>query len=166
MRPWVVAPVVLALWIGCGDPGPDADTTHDAAHDTTPVRVWFTRGDTLVSVPRPDTPDSLRAALESLVAGPRPEERSRGLTSWFGEETRDVLGEVRTESGVAVVDFRRSLPDLIPGAGSSAGSEILLSALDSTVFQFPSVEAVEYRLAGSCEAFWSWLQRECAIVRR
>jgi hypothetical protein len=108
----------------------------------------------------------VRLALESLVAGPTAEERSRGLSSWFGDETRDVIGGVRTEGDRLVVDFRADLPTLIPGAGSSAGSEVLLAALDSTVFQFGTVDAVEYRLEGSCPAFWEWLQRECVVVRR
>lgn len=137
--------------------GPDASA---------PVRVWLTRGEALVAVPRPGVEPSLRSALEALVAGPTAEERRRGLSSWFGDETRDVLRDTRVASGRAVVDFRSSLPRLIPGAGSSAGSEVLLGALDSTTFQFPGIEAVEYRLNGSCEAFWAWLQRECTVVRR
>ena len=55
---------------------------------------------------------------------------------------------------------------LIPNATSSAGSEQLLSSLDSTVFRVPNVTAVEYRLNGSCDAFWEWLQRGCTVVRR
>lgn len=116
--------------------------------------------------PAATTADSLRAALDSLVAGPPVEEREHGWTSWFGEATRGTVREVRLDDGAAVVDFQGSLPRLIPGAGSSAGSEALLAELDSTVFQFGSVRSVEYRLEGSCDAFWEWLQRECAVVTR
>jgi hypothetical protein len=77
-----------------------------------------------------------------------------------------VLGSVEVDSGRVIVDFSDSLPRLIPGAGSSAGSEALLAALDSTIFQFPWAVSAEYRLGGSCEAFWEWLQRECAVVER
>lgn len=144
-----------------------ADTTSDSlAPADAPVRVWFLSGEALVPVARPGEEATVRSALESLVAGPTAEERGRGLSSWFGEPTRDVVSDVRVEGDRVVVDFRESLPTLIPGAGSSAGSEVLLAALDSTVFQFPAVDAVEYRLAGSCEAFWEWLQRECVVVRR
>lgn len=142
-------------------PGTPPDT---AAAD--PVRVWFLRGEALVPVERPEVERTPRSALESLVAGPTSDERSRGLTSWFGDETRDVVRDVRAAPDRLVVDFRQSLPERIPGAASSAGSQVLLAALDSTVFQFPGVEAVEYRLGGSCDAFWEWLQRECVVVRR
>lgn len=131
-----------------------------------PVRVWFLRGEALAPAPRPDADRTVRSALESLVAGPTAGERREGLTSWFGDDTRDVLRDVRSEADRVIVDFDESLPRRIPGAGSSAGSEVLLGALDSTVFQFPGIEAVEYRLGGSCDAFWEWLQRECIVVRR
>lgn len=131
-----------------------------------PVRIWLFQDESVVAVPRPEAEPSLRSALESLVAGPTAGERSRGLSSWFGEETRGVLRGVRVDAGLAVVDFRSSLPTLIPGAGTSAGSGMLLTALDSTVFQFAAIDSVEYRLEGSCEAFWEWLQRGCGVVRR
>lgn len=141
-----------------------ADTATDT--EAGPVQVWFVQGEELVPVERPAAERSLRSALESLLAGPTAEERARGLTSWFGDETRTAVRGVQTTGRSAVVDFAPSLPSLIPGAGSSAGSEVLLGALDSTVFQFPDVDAVYYRLGGSCEAFWGWLQRECVVVRR
>jgi hypothetical protein len=34
------------------------------------------------------------------------------------------------------------------------------------VFQFDWVRSVEYRLDGSCDAFWEWLQRSCQVVTR
>lgn len=110
--------------------------------------------------------DSLRAALEELVAGAPDQDSPSGTHSWFSEETRGVLRGVELEDGRAVVDFDPGLPGLIPGANSSAGSDMLLSALDSAVFQFPWVDSVEYRLGGSCPAFWEWLQRECVTVTR
>lgn len=149
--------------------GPDtaSDTASGSAEGTdAPVRVWFVRGDGLVPAPRPAADRTVRSALESLVAGPTSEERREGLSSWFGDDTRNVLREVRSEGDRVIVDFDESLPQLIPGAGSSAGSEVLLGALDSTVFQFPEVAAVEYRMGGSCDAFWEWLQRECIVIRR
>lgn len=110
--------------------------------------------------------DSLRWALQELVAGPPREERPTRVHSWFGDDTRDVLRGVELEAGRVVVDFEANLSRLTPGANSSAGSQLLLEQLDSTVFQFPWVDSVEYRLGGSCAAFWEWLQRECAAVTR
>jgi hypothetical protein len=87
------------------------------------------------------------------------------MTSWFSVETRGTIRRIQAIEGEVIVDFR-DLPELIPGASSSAGSEQLLESLDRTVFQFDWVESVEYRLNGSCDAFWEWLQRSCEVVRR
>ncbi len=105
----------------------------------------------------PKSPDVLRVALEALVAGPTEAERSAGYSSWFSDKTASALRSVRIDNGHAVVDFEDLRP-LISGASSSAGSALLLSQLDTTVFQFRTVGSVEYRLTGSCEAFNEWLQ--------
>ena len=129
------------------------------------VRIWLSRGESPVPVRRSVDPASPQGALDALLAGPTEIERAEGLTSWFSDETARALGSTALRDGFLVVDFR-GLDALIPGAGSSAGSEQLLTALDSTVFQFEAVDSVEYRLDGSCQAFWEWLQRSCAVVRR
>lgn len=129
------------------------------------VRIWLTRGEEPVAVERRVDESTPPAALRALAAGPMPEEREAGLDSWFSDSTADALASVADRDGFLVVDFR-GLDRLIPNASSSAGSALLLSALDSTVFQFPDVDSVEYRLDGSCDAFWEWLQRGCTVVRR
>ena len=108
----------------------------------------------------------LEVALREHLAGPTPEEREEGLSSWFSPETAHALRSVSVDGGGnAVVDFR-NLASLIPAASSSAGSAMLLGELNATVFQHPAVSTVEYRLDGSCEAFWNWLQYECQILTR
>lgn len=106
---------------------------------------------------RQQSPGVLQAALEVLLAGPSPAEREAGLGSWFSARTATMLGSVKIEAGHAVVDLDDLRP-VIPNASSSAGSRRLLGQLDATVFQFRTVESVEYRLEGDCEAFNEWLQ--------
>lgn len=106
---------------------------------------------------RQQSPAVLQAALEVLLAGPSPAERDAGLGSWFSAKTATMLRSVKIEGGHAIVDFDDLRP-VIPNASSSAGSRRLLAQLDATVFQFRSVESVEYRLEGDCEAFNEWLQ--------
>lgn len=158
-----------------GAPGMPGEAVPDTEGEAAPgteqgtgeetVRVWFRRGEVPVSVERTVADPDPEAALSALVVGPTARERAAGLTSWFSDSTAGALQGVREQDGLLVVDFR-GLDRLIPGAGSSAGSAALLGSLDSTVFQFPSVDSVEYRLGGSCEAFWAWLQRECERVTR
>jgi hypothetical protein len=147
-----------------GGAAPDPAVSEPGATAAT-VEVWFERGGSPTSVPRRVGGVPLDGALRALVQGPTAEERAAGVSSWFSDSTAEVVRRVRYDSAHVTVDFR-DLSDRIPGASSSAGSEALLSSLDSTVFQFPWVETVEYQLEGSCEAFWEWIQRECEVVRR
>jgi spore germination protein GerM len=99
----------------------------------------------------------LRASLEALFAGPNARERAASLESWFSPATGAMLRSVALSGGHAVVDVA-DLRAVIPNASASAGSTLLLSQLDATVFQFDTVASVEYRLEGSCEDFTEWLQ--------
>jgi spore germination protein GerM len=131
------------------------------------VRVYFTRDEQPHAVTRevPRTEAVLRAALEELLRGPTPDEQAAGLFSWFSEETAGMLNRVAVDGeGKAVVDFR-DFRATIPNASTSAGSAVLLGELNNTVFQFGSVRSVEYRIDGSCEAFWNFLQRSCGVVQ-
>lgn len=105
----------------------------------------------------PASAATLRASLEQLLSGPTAPESAAGLQSWFSPATAGMLAGVTVQDGRAVVDFH-DLRAVIPNASSSAGSAMLLSQLDATVFQFPSVSSVVYRIDGDCQAFTEWLQ--------
>jgi spore germination protein GerM len=135
----------------------------------TAVTVFFHRSEEeLVPVTRlvPATAGVLRTSLEQLLAGPTDEEQVNGLSSWFSRETEGMLNGVTLGAGgTAVVDLEDLRP-IIPNASTSAGSMQLLGQLNATVFQFPTVTSVDYRINGSCEAFFEWLQRGCEVVER
>jgi hypothetical protein len=156
---------------GCGwgpaapSPGPDV------------VLVWFTCAgsfDPAQSGPsqtgRRVDPDStleerMTAALRGLVAGPTETERQAGLTSWFSGATAGTLLSVEVEGGLATIDFA-DFSAVIPNASTSAGSRMLLSELNTTMFQFLEVDGFLYRFDGDCDAFWNWLQAGCTIQTR
>jgi hypothetical protein len=127
------------------------------------VTVYFTcdaTGDAGVRAVYRSVPASsqvLEAALDALLAGPTADERAGSLSSFFSDATAGMLRSVTVTDGHAVVDLEDLRP-VIPNASASAGSTRLLSELDATVFQFRSVESVEYRLEGSCTDFNEWLQ--------
>jgi spore germination protein GerM len=153
--------ILAGMAVGCGE-GEGPAPVEDAAPEEHPTPDEH---------PAPEEARStvevqLRDALEELVRGPSPEDVAAGLHSWFSDETAHVVRSVRVdEEGLAVVDFR-DLQPLIPGASSSAGSEALLDELNTAVFAVPGVEAVEYRMEGSCSRFWEWLQYACQVVNR
>lgn len=136
-----------------------------AAFDTrtATVKVFFTpegsECDVVRSVRRTvPMPRVLTGALRQLLAGPTAAERARGLTSVFSEETAGMLRSVAIRDGVAFVDFRDLRP-VIPNASTSCGSASLLSQLDATATQFPTVMRARYAINGSEAAFYEWLQR-------
>lgn len=107
----------------------------------------------------------LEGALHELVQGPTDVERDAGISSFFSHETRHILQSVDVEGERATVDFRE-FRHLLPAVSSSAGSEAFLAELNGTVFANSPVAQVEYRLEGSCEDFWAFLQRACTVVDR
>jgi hypothetical protein len=107
----------------------------------------------------------LRNALEELLKGPTEAEKAAGLISWFSVETADTLTGVGQSGGNFDADFT-GWNTLIPNASTSAGSQMLLSQLNSTVFQFDFVQSIAYSLDGDCDAFWQWLQMGCHPVTR
>jgi len=170
----MVSGVALAAGLtacGPGDaPRPEPAAPAAGAEAEAPqVRVYFTEHERPRAVTRivPQGADPLRFALGELLRGPEAEESADGMFSFFSPATAGLLRSVSVDlDGRAIVDFQERLRALIPNASTSAGSAALLGELDSTVFQFSEVRSVEYRLGGSCDAFWNWLQRDCAVVTR
>ncbi|MBN2084015.1 MAG: GerMN domain-containing protein [Anaerolineales bacterium] len=118
------------------------------------------------SVPQTDNEAVLvRSTLKELLKGPTDAEKAAGLTSWFSPATADAVAGVIGVGGEYTVDFT-GLNTLIPNASTSAGSQMLMSQLNSTVFQFDFVQSVGYTLDGDCAAFWEWLQMGCHTVTR
>lgn len=165
-RGWFVAAVVLVValvaaflwWRAAGDRAGEEEMLVTAYFSYEPAEGRSGEPLRAVHRVRPRSPAVLQAALEVLLAGPTAAEREADLGSWFSSRTATMLRSVTLRDGHAVVDLDDLRP-IIPNASTSAGSRRLLAELDATVFQFPTVESVEYRLEGDCEAFNEWLQR-------
>lgn len=112
------------------------------------------------------SPRVLQAALGWFLAGSTVEEEEvHGVSAFTYHSSAGPA--VTMDGSTAVVDFETQLVDEASAAGTSTGSGLFLGALNRTVFQFSTVERVEYRLGGSCDAFWEWQQvGPCQIVTR
>ena len=131
---------------GVGDPGDEA------------TYVPVTR-----RVPR--TAGVLGATIAAFLGGTSTEEEERGVSAFT--EDPATTASVTISGGRAVVDFSPELPQDATTASTSTGSLLLRGALNRTVLQFPTVDEVEYRLGGSCDAFWDFQQvGRCRIVTR
>lgn len=136
-------------------------TCYDAAAESYPVPV--------VGVERivPETPGVLQASIDALLHGPTPAERDAGVTSFFSEASGELLLGVSLQGDRAVVDFDPALPATVPNASTSAGGASFLAELNTTVFQFSTVDEIEYRIDGSCEDFGEWMQSgRCHVFDR
>lgn len=138
-------------------------TTAFAATRTAQVKVYFTASGSECDVTNPyprtvPSPAVLTGALRELLAGPTAAERPRTATM-FSDATAGMLRSVAIRDGVAYVDFR-DLRQVIPNASSACGSAGLLSQLDATAQQFPTVHRARYSINGSQETFYTWLQRD------
>lgn len=184
MRILLVA-VIAIVMCACTAPAPETPAvtasapTMEACADSveppgTPVSAYFHCAGAELEPPKPvsrpaqaaDSVSRLEAAITGLLGGPTEQARGAGYVSLFSEQTALALNSVEIGAdGLAIVDFA-DLRTAMTTASTSTGSQILLAQLDATVFQVPEVESVEYRIHGSCDTFWEWLQRVCEIVPR
>lgn len=105
--------------------------------------------------------DPLRAALEALFQGPTPSEAEEGYTSFFSEETEDILIDVKVEGNTAYLNLQ-DIRGIIPGVSSSCGSQEFFAEVEQTIkAQNSSVEKVLYAIEGDPEPFYEWVQLGC-----
>jgi len=137
----------------------------------TVLRVFYTCGTSTVPTASafvyrvvPATDLVLTSTLQELVKGPGDDEQALGFVSFFSEATSDTLGALNLAGGQATIDF--SGLESINNISTSTGSQFFVANLNANVFQFDTINAVEYRLDGSCDAFWGLMQGECHAVTR
>jgi len=106
----------------------------------------------------------LTATLREMAKGLEPDEAALGYKSPFPTTAEGSSLGLTLSEGTAFVEFTIDIfPD---GVNTPEGAQIFLSTLNANVFQFGSVNQVEYRLGGSCDAFWQQLGSGCEIVTR
>jgi hypothetical protein len=156
----IVVEFVVLIMLRGGKPDTAAPPTSSSvppspSAEQTNLAVYFHRGTpddphAVVAVRRsvPKTEAVATAALNELLPGP---------TAMFVPATAKTLKSVRVADGVAHVDFR-DFRQIIPNASSSFGAAALLSELDTTLRQFPTVKSTVYSFDGDVSAFYQWLQ--------
>lgn len=148
----------------------DEEPSSEAA---TVLRVYYPCGSedlaiagTYVYRAVPQTDLVLTATLKEMVKGLEPEEEALGFRSPFpsGAEGSALGVTIDTTEHTAYVEFS---DDVFPsGADTAEGAQIFLSTLNANVFQFDTIDAVQYRLGGSCDAFWQHLGGQCEEISR
>lgn len=131
--------------------GPDSSTTPDSTTTTTtPTEEQFLDiylikdASYAVAVTRavPASPQVATSAIRALLAGPTAEERDEGLSSAIPDDTL-LLGIV-IEDQLATIDLGREFES----GGGSFGMLSRLAQIVYTLTQFPTVNAVNFKLDG------------------
>lgn len=178
---WAVILVYPAMFgllaSGCAATTPTATTmapvptetspAASATPDVTTVTIYFSKDDqtdcsSVAPVERTVSAaaDVPQAALNQLFAGPTEAEEAEGYSSWFSEETADILLSLRIENNTAYVNLQDIRP-IIPGANSSCGSQAFFAQIETTLKNTAPVEQVFYAIEGDPEAFYEWMQLGC-----
>ena len=114
----------------------------------------------------PTTDLVLTTTMREMVKGVDEAEAALGYRSPFpeGAESSFLGVTIDREQSKAFLEFTLDVfPD---GVDTPEGAEIFLSTLNANVFQFDTVNQVEYRLSGSCDAFWQQLGSSCEVITR
>lgn len=135
------------------------------------LRVYFpcgnndlATGGTYVFRAVPPTDLVLTTTLREMVKGLEADEAALGFKSPFPDTAPGSFLGVSISEGTAFLEFNASVfPD---GADTAEGAQILLSTLNANVFQFDTIREVEYRLGGSCDAFWQQVGGSCQRITR
>jgi len=128
---------------GSGGTTPSGTVAPNAAG--VPLNVAFVRSEKMGTAHRRVAPTQAvgAAAVEQLLAGPTADERTAGLTSAVPAGTR-LLG-LDIANGTATVDLSK---EFVSGGGSLSMRE-RLGQVVFTLTQFPSVQRVSFRVAGT-----------------
>lgn len=108
------------------------------------------------------------ALLEELVKGPNGTERSNGMDgTFFSERTAHMVDSVEIEGSRLIVDFQPFVRSpAISNISTSTGGTVFNTLLNANLFQFPEIDEIEYRVDGSCDAYWANFEAECSIQTR
>lgn len=106
----------------------------------------------------------LTTTLREMAKGLETDEAALGFKSPFPEDSAGSFLGVSISEGTAFLEFNSGIfPE---GADTPEGAQIFLSTLNANVFQFDTINQVEYRLGGSCDAFWQRLDADCETITR
>jgi hypothetical protein len=103
--------------------------------------------------PASGAPGVLLDALQQLFAGPNASEREAGLESYFSGDTEELLRDLNLSDGTATVDLEGDILARINGVGTTYGSSLFLAQVEGTVFQFPTVQEIVFKVDGDPRSF-------------
>jgi hypothetical protein len=109
----------------------------------------------------PKTLAVAKTSLTQLFLGPTEGEKSQGYYSWFSDNTRDILKNIKIENFTAFINLN-DIRQIIPNASSSCGSAELLGEINNTLKQFSTISRVIIAIDQNPSTFYEWIQIGCS----
>ena len=101
----------------------------------------------------PDDGAPLRAALTQLLLGVSPDESAAGFRSSFSSYTAGQLRGATVERGIATLDLTSGF-ESTNNYSTSVLSAFVMGQIESTVFNFPEVQGIEFKIDGQRWCGW------------
>jgi len=139
--------VVVVVYFPCAGPSLEqASATRSVAPDTGVV-------------------ERLETALRAFLDGPSELEQQAGMVGAVPHMSSALLSAVdlSESDGLAVVDFDADLAE-VGNISTSAAGGAFMRPLRATILELPEVTAVEFRMGGSCDAFFELFQSACEHI--
>lgn len=152
--------ILTLLLSACGSSPPSHNIPADAFQT---INVYFNKDandcSSVTPLERavPKIKDIETVALKNLFRGPSEDEKNVGHSSFFSQDTADILIDFHGKEDTAYVNLT-DIRAIIPNASSSCGSAELLAEMDATIKQFGTYSNTLYAINGSSQDFYEWLQ--------
>lgn len=113
----------------------------------------------LRAVPRVVPADGrpLTAAVTQLLSGTTAEEAESGFESQFSSATAGTLQSAAIDDGVAILALTAGFAGT-PNFSASSASQRVMSQIEATVFRFPNITGLDFRIEGER---WCWWENTC-----
>ena len=109
----------------------------------------------------PKTQGVAKAALNELFKGPTKEEMDDKLSSFFTNDSKDILKSITIKDGNAYVDLDKWVIQNLGATTTSCGGAGFSAQIETTLKQFPTIKNIFYSIEGNTTEFYSWQQMDC-----
>lgn len=110
--------------------------------------------------------ERLEGAVRAYMAGPTPEEQSRGYFSAAPTSMAATIEDVSISGSSATINFSPDVADHIGNLTAGTAGQVFVIELGATVFQFAGIDQLTLQVEGDCERFWHLMERTCSVIER
>lgn len=91
--------------------------------------------------------------MTQLLLGVTPQESAAGLQSAFSTYTAGQVQGAKIDNRIATVEFTSQF-ERTPNFSATAANSVVMGQIRATVFQFPDVDGLEFKIDGTRWCGW------------